>query len=60
MSRGLVLQRNVLVFEISEPVYISGMLEEQNVTSRVVLCLRDCPQGLFELSLIYVSSVAVP
>lgn len=59
MSHGLVLQRNVLVFEISEPVYISGTLEEQNVTSRVVLCLRDYPQGLFELSLIYVSSVAV-
>ena len=59
MSRVLVLQRNALVIEISEPVYISDMLEEQNVTSRVVLCLQDYPQGLFELLLIYVSSVAV-
>ena len=59
MSHGLVLQRNALVFEISEPVYISGMLEEQSVTSGKVLCLQDYPQGLFELSLIYVSSVAV-
>lgn len=48
MSHGLVLQRNALVFKISEPVYVSGVLEEQNVTSRVVLCLQDYPQGLFE------------
>lgn len=43
MSYGLVLQRNALVFEISEPVYISGMLEEQTMTSGVVLCLQDYP-----------------
>lgn len=59
MSHGLVLQRNALVFEISDPVCISGMLEAQNVASRAALCLQDYPQGLFELSLIYVSSVAV-
>lgn len=39
MSHGLVPQRNALVFEISVPVCISGMLDEQNVTSRVALCL---------------------
>lgn len=44
MSHGLVLQRNALVFEISEPVYISGMLEKQTMTFGVVLCLQDYPQ----------------
>lgn len=44
MSHGLVLQRNALVFEISEPVYISGMLEKQTMTSGVVLCLQDYPR----------------